>query len=66
MDGGFLYYLLSRGQLKSTLNKVPLKVGELTSVDGTLTNNQTVALPLVIGFSVGGTYVIDHLEVARL
>lgn len=62
---GFLYYILSRGQIKSPPIKVPLKAGEQTHVDGLLTNNQAINLPLVIGFSVGGSYLIDNLSVSR-
>ena len=45
--------------------KVPLKKGERKTVTGTLTNDQKICLPLVIGFAQGGTYVIDNLEVKR-
>jgi hypothetical protein len=34
-------------------------------VEGTLTNDQDIVLRLVIGFSEGGTYVIDNVEIAK-
>lgn len=62
---GYLYYLLNNGKKKSALIKVPLKPGEKRTVAGTLINDQDIVLRLVIGFSVGGTYVIDNLTVER-
>jgi|APSaa5957512622_1039677.scaffolds.fasta_scaffold00780_3 arylsulfatase A-like enzyme len=64
-EKGFFYYLLAQGKVKSKLVKVPLKKGERKTVTGTLTNDQKICLPLVIGFAQGGTYVIDNLEVKR-
>lgn len=63
---GYLYYILNTGKKKSTLIKVPLKPGEKRTVEGTITNDQDIVLNLVIGFSEGGTYVIDNLQVAKL
>lgn len=65
-EGGFLYYLLQSGKFKSKLLKVPLQPGEQIAVDGLLTNDQALTLTLVIGFSVGGTYVVDNLEATRV
>jgi len=62
---GFPYYLLSRGKSKCGFTRVQLAEGEETTVAGTLTNDQGVTLNLVIGFTAGGTYVIDNLRVSR-
>jgi len=59
------YYLLSRGKFKSGFTRVPLQEGTQKTVTGTLTNDQSITLNLVIGFTVGGTYVIDNVEVRR-
>lgn len=64
-EKGFLYYLLAQGKVKSQLVRVPLKKGEQKTVTGTLTNDQEICLPLVIGFAQGGTYVIDNLQVSK-
>ena len=66
VEDGFLYFILTRGQIKSQLIKVPLKVGEQTTATGTLTNDQAITLNLVIGFSKGGSYLIDNLSVRRV
>jgi iduronate 2-sulfatase len=62
---GYLYYILNNGKKKSALIKVPLKPGDRRKVEGTLTNDQDIVLRLVIGFSEGGTYVIDNVEIAK-
>ena len=64
-EKGYPYYLLSRGKAKTGFRRVPLKEGEQKTVTGTLTNDQNTTLYLVIGFTVGGTYVIDNLQVSR-
>ncbi len=64
-ENSFPYYLLSRGKAKSVLKRIQLAEGETTTVTGTLTNDQDVTLNLVIGFTEGGTYVIDNLRVSK-
>jgi len=64
-EKGYPYYLLSRGKFKSGFTRVPLAEGEQKTVTGTLTNDQDISLNLVIGFTEGGTYVIDDLQVSR-
>jgi arylsulfatase A-like enzyme len=63
---GYPYYLLARGKAKTRLARVSLAAGETTTVTGTFTNDQDVTLNLVIGFTEGGTYVIDNLRVGTV
>jgi len=64
-ENAYLYYLLARAKSKTGITKVQLKEGEMKSVTGTIVNDQSVPLNLVIGFTEGGTYVIDNLRVSR-
>ena len=64
-EKGYLYYLLTRGKFKAGFTRVPLEEGQQTTVTGAVTNDQHIALNLVIGFTEGGTYVIDNLQVSR-
>jgi len=64
-EKSFPYYLLSRGKSKSALKRIQLAEGETTTVTGTLRNDQDVTLNLVIGFTDGGTYVIDNVRVSK-
>jgi len=64
-EKSFPYYLLSHDKSKSALKRIQLAEGETTTVTGTLTNDQGVTLNLVIGFTEGGTYVIDNVSVSK-
>ena len=62
---GYPYFMLAKGKPKTSLARIPIHVGQTKTVTGALTNDQKVTLNLVIGFTQGGTYVIDNLQVAR-
>ena len=62
-DGRF-YYLLELGKTKTGFTWVPLEKGEQTRVDAVLTNDSELPLNPVLGFSKGGTYLVDNLELA--
>jgi arylsulfatase A-like enzyme len=64
-EKGYPYFLLSRGKVKAGFTRTPIKVGQTKTVTGAVTNDQKVTLNLVIGFTDGGTYVIDNLQVAK-
>jgi arylsulfatase A-like enzyme len=64
-EGGYPYFILARGKVKSKLTRIPVKVGETKTVTGTVTNDQEMVLPLIIGFHKGGTYLIDNLKVSK-
>ena len=65
-EGGYLYYLLTRGKNKSKLTRVRLQTGQHKRVTGTVSNEHNAILTLTIGFHKGGTYVIDNLELHRI
>jgi iduronate 2-sulfatase len=62
---GYLYYILNMGKTKSKLIRARLKPGEKRTVEGTITNDQDIVLRLVIGFSEGGHYVFDNVQVTK-
>ncbi|MBT3288352.1 MAG: sulfatase-like hydrolase/transferase [Victivallales bacterium] len=64
-EKGYPYFLLARGKFKSGFTRIPIKVGETRTVTGTITNDQKVMLNLQIGFTKGGTYLIDNLKVSK-